>query len=264
MDIPFKTINGSTANSTTAALFYGLKPDANGNNNSYAGSESVFHSAQPPTLSRSSFLCTMLTANSLAEAKSIVDQGMASDGSFPAAPCVLEKTSDPSRNVRYSQFDNAIFNVRLLGKGAAMRTNSDSVPAAPVFGFQTGLANFTVATNSFIPGAIADSLTSYGGVIFGPNGQSSLLSFIAAGASGSYGTVDEPFSDPQKFPNAQDYFYQARGFNLAESYYQSINVPYLGLIVGEPLAGAFCPTRADEVAFDFVQCRAQRHGLYFQ
>jgi hypothetical protein len=28
MDIPFQTINGSTVNSTTSALFYGLKPDA--------------------------------------------------------------------------------------------------------------------------------------------------------------------------------------------------------------------------------------------
>src|SRR5207302_2003575 len=31
----------------------------------------------------------------------------------------------------------------------------------------------------------------------------------------------------------------ARGFSLAESYYQSLNAPYLGLIVGEPLATPF-------------------------
>ena len=35
------------------------------------------------------------------------------------------------------------------------------------------------------------------------------------------------------------YFYQARGFSLAESYYQSVNAPYLGLIVAEPLAAPF-------------------------
>ena len=51
--------------------------------------------------------------------------------------------------------------------------------------------------------------------------------------------MKEPGPDAQKFPNPQVYFYQARGFNLAESYYQSINAPYLGLIVGEPLASPF-------------------------
>src|SRR5207244_838684 len=130
------------------------------------------------------------------------DQGVSSDGSFPDAPCILEKTSDLYRNIRYSLFDNAIFNVNLLGKGTLMRTNSDG-PAGPglLWGFQTGLANFAVPTNSFVAGAMADSLTSYGGVIFGPNSQTSLLAFIAAGATGSYGTVDEPLSDSQKFPN---------------------------------------------------------------
>ena len=69
-----------------------------------------------------------------------------------------------------------------------------------------------------------------------------MLAFINAGAAGSYGTVAEPGDDPQKFPNPQVYFYQARGFSLAESYYQSINVPYLGLMVAEPLAAPFAET----------------------
>ena len=91
----------------------------------------------------------------------------------------------------------------------------------------------------FVPGAIADSLTSFGGIIFGTNSQTNLLAFINGGAAGSYGTVAEPANDTQKFPNPQVYFYQARGFSLAESYYQSINVPYLGLMVAEPLAAPF-------------------------
>jgi len=51
--------------------------------------------------------------------------------------------------------------------------------------------------------------------------------------------VAEPLADTQKFPNPLVYFFQARGFSLAESYYQSLNVPYLGLIAGEPLAAPF-------------------------
>ena len=82
-------------------------------------------------------------------------------------------------------------------------------------------------------------MTSYGGIIFGANSQTNLLAFINAGAAGSYGTVAEPNNDTQKFPNPMVYFYQARGFSLAESYYQSVNAPYLGLIVAEPLAAPF-------------------------
>ena len=40
----------------------------------------------------------------------------------------------------------------------------------------------------------------------------------------------------EKFPRPQNYFYQSRGFTLAECYYQSLDIPYQGLIVGEPLA----------------------------
>jgi uncharacterized protein (TIGR03790 family) len=238
MDIPFQTLNGTNLNSTTSALFYGLKPDTNGTANTYAGSEATFRLAKPATALGYSFMATMLTANSLAEAEQLVDQGVSSDEQSPNQPVLLQKTSDPSRNVRYSEFDNAIFNVRVLGRSSLVRTNSDSAPPTtpPLFGYQTGLANFSLAPNTFAPGAMADSLTSSGGVIFGPNDQTSLLAFIAAGAAGSYGTVAEPFSDPQKFPNPQDYFYQARGFSLAECYYQSVYSPFLGLIVAEPLA----------------------------
>ena len=170
----------------------------------------------------------------------LVDQGANSDGTFPAAPVILEKTSDKSRNIRFLQFDNAILNTRLRGNYRVARTNSDVVAGySGLLGFQTGLYQFSVTPNMFVPGALADSLTSYGGVIFGNNDQTSCLAFIHAGASGSYGTVTEPTANTDKFPNSQIYFYQARGFSLAECYYQSLNAPYQGLIVGEPLAAPF-------------------------
>ena len=82
------------------------------------------------------------------------------------------------------------------------------------------------------------------GLFSGPNDQTTLLAFINAGAAGSYGTVTEPSGNPQKFPDPQDYFYQARGFSLAECYYQSLYAPYQGLIVGEPLAAPFAQAGA--------------------
>jgi uncharacterized protein (TIGR03790 family) len=244
MDIPFQTSFSNTLNSTTAALFYGLRlgngSDPWGTTNSYAASEAAFRQAPLVGAPAYSFLATMITADSLAQAKQLVDRGVASDGTFPQKPVVLAKSSDNLRNIRYPYFDNTIFNVNILGVSSILRTNSDVVAwPSDCLGYQAGLAQFSVPQSLFLPGAIADSLTSFGGIIFGNNSQTNLLAFIDSGAIGSYGTVAEPGSDAQKFPNPQVYFYQARGFSLAESYYQSINVPYLGLMVAEPLAAPF-------------------------
>ena len=244
MDIPFQTSFGSVVNGTTSALFYGSRlgngSDSLGVTNSYAASEAIFRQATPAGAPGYSFLATMITAGSLAQAEALVDEGVASDGTFPSQPVVLEKSSDGLRDIRYPYFDNAIFNVNILGTSSILRTDSDSVSWPDgCLGYETGLAGFSVPPGTFVPGAIADSLTSYGGIIFGPNDQTNLLAFINAGAAGSYGTVAEPYNDTQKFPNPQVYFYQARGFSLAESYYQSINAPYLGLMVAEPLAAPF-------------------------
>ena len=242
MDIPFQTVNGvdGTVNSTTSALFYGVKSGTDTTTNGYAASEAVFDQAKPANAPGYAFLTTMITADSLAQAEQLVDQGVASDGTFPQQPVILAKSSDTARNIRFTAFDNAIFNVNIRGVSSILATNTDSLWGGTNFlGYETGLANFTVPAGAFVPGSIADSLTSYGGLIFGPNSQTSLLAMIYAGASGSYGTVTEPGTDTQKFPDPQVYFYQARGFSLAECYYQSLNVPFMGLMVAEPLAAPF-------------------------
>jgi uncharacterized protein (TIGR03790 family) len=244
MDIPFQTSDGSTVNSTTSALFYGLRlgngSDPFATTNSYAASEGIFNPVATVGSPGYSFLTTMITGDSLAHAEQLVEQGVSSDGTFPQQPVVLAKSSDTYRNLRYMYFDNAIFDVNILGVSSTLRTDTDLVSwPNGCLGYETGLAMFNVPPDQFVPGAIADSLTSYGGIIFGSNSQTNLLSFIDAGAAASYGTVAEPENDTQKFPNPEVYFYQARGFNVAESYYQSVNVPYLGLMVAEPLAAPF-------------------------
>jgi uncharacterized protein (TIGR03790 family) len=247
MDIPFQTSDGPIVNGTTSALFYGLRlgdgSDPFGTTNSYAASEAIFSQDMPVGPTGFSFLTTMITGNSLAQAEQLVNQGVSADGTFPQPPVILAKSSDSYRNLRYLYFDNAIFNVDLLDVSGILRTNMDLVSwPHGCLGFETGLADFSVPQVGFISGALADSLTSFGGIIFGSNDQTNLLAFINGGAAGSYGTVSEPENDTQKFPNPQVYFYQARGFNAAESYYQSLNVPYLGLTVAEPLSAPFART----------------------
>ena len=255
MDIPYQVTAADGINSTTAALFYGFKTDdcstncpsgipgcnlPDASSNAYAGSEGIFRQTPPIAAGSNSWLVTMITSSNLAQAQAIIDCGVDSDGTFPTQTVWLAKTSDLARNVRYLEFDNAIFDARLAGDFFIQRTNSDSpYGLTNLLGYQTGLAVFNTLSNMFVPGAIADSLTSYGGLILAPNGQTSLLAFMNAGACGSYGTVTEPCNYLQKFPSPQDYFYQARGFSLAECYYMSLANPYQGLIVGEPLAAPF-------------------------
>jgi uncharacterized protein (TIGR03790 family) len=252
MDIPYRVNDGDSLNSTTSALFYGFKtntvpppglPDTcslpDDSTNSYAYSELPFSLAQPETANTNSFLTLMLTDTNLAQADSTLARGAASDSSFPPGTVYLEKTTDPDRNVRFFLFDNAIQECRARNDNAVTRTNSDSTSFIGVLGLDTGLPDFSLPANAFVPGAVADDLTSFGGYIFEYTGQTPLLAFLEAGACASYGAVVEPCNYTYKFPDPMVYFYQNRGFCLAEAYYQSLPNPYQGLMVGEPLSAPF-------------------------
>lgn len=252
MDIPYRVFGTNGINSTTSALFYGFKPDTSpppgvpascslpdNSSNSYAFSEAAFVDAPPDTAATNSFLTVMLTATNLAYAEMTLSNGVAADGAFPAQSIYLEKTDDPFRNVRFYEFDNAVFDEQVHDDFAVTRIASDSTSFTNLLGLQTGLTTFSVSTNAFAPGAIADNLTSFGGYILEPDGQTPLLEFLDGGATASYGTVVEPCNYLQKFPNPLDYFYQRRGFSIAEAYYQSVLNPYQGLMVGEPLSAPF-------------------------
>ncbi len=249
MDIPYRVVDGDNQNSTTAALFYGFKTNAadglgscslpDNSSNSYAYSELPFNQAPPNTATTNSFLAMMLTDTNLATAESILSRSVAADSSYPTQAVYLAKTSDPARAVRFTEFDNAIFENQVAGNFAVSRISTDSMAFTNLFGLMAGLANYALATNAFVPGALGDTLTSYAGYILDPNGQTTALAFLDAGAAGSYGTVVEPCNYTQKFPDPVDYFYQTRGFSLAEAYYQSVLNPFQGLFVGEPLSAPF-------------------------
>jgi uncharacterized protein (TIGR03790 family) len=259
MDIPYRVITGDSANSTTSALFYGFKtntapppslPDTcslpDDSTNSYAFSELPFPLAEPQTARTNAFLAMMLTDTNLAQAETTLLRGAASDSTFPPETVYLEKTTDVDRNVRFLVFDNAIQESRARGDLAVTRTNSNSTALTDALGLDTGLATFSLPGNAFVPGAIADTLTSFGGYIFENSGQTPLLAFLEAGASGSYGTVIEPCNYTYKFPDPMVYFFQNRGFCLAEAYYQSLSNPYQGLMAGEPLSAPFARPGAAE------------------
>ena len=180
-----------------------------------------------------------IAATSFEHAKALIDRGVSSDGSQPAGTAYLLSTSDKSRNVRSASYPlfKKLFNgrvqVRTLRQDALKNAND-------VLFYFTGKASVEgLDTLHFVPGAIADHLTSTGGMLT-DSGQMSALRWLEAGATGSYGTVIEPCNLPQKFPNPVVVSgVYLRGEKLIEAYWKSVAMPGQGIFVGEPLAAPF-------------------------
>jgi len=180
-----------------------------------------------------------IAATSFDQAKALIDRGVQSDGSFPFGTAYLLSTSDTARSVRRKWYPivEAMFrdrlNVRELQQDALMNKND------VLFYFVGKESVEGLETLRFVPGAIADHLTSAGGVLTGGS-QMSALRWLEAGATASYGTVTEPCNYLQKFPHpAVVIGHYLEGETLIEAYWKSVNMPGQGIFVGEPLATPF-------------------------
>ncbi|MDT8391833.1 MAG: TIGR03790 family protein [Lentisphaeria bacterium] len=118
-------------------------------------------------------------------------------------------------------------------KGADIRDRLD------VLGQFTGAPRLKLEGNRYLPGAIVDNVTSFGGYLLDPKGQMSILSFIQHGACGAYGTVHEPTNSLTRWADLTLPVRYASGFNLAESYYQTVADWRFGVLVGDPLMAPF-------------------------
>lgn len=180
-----------------------------------------------------------LAAASVAEAKQLIDRGVASDGSNPAGTAYLVSTSDKARNVRAAGYGALRTRMQPIIPTEIIEANALENRPDVMFYF-TGLTHVpALDSNSFLPGAIGDHLTSAGGDLFG-TGQMSSLRWLQAGATGSYGAVVEPCNFPAKFPlPAVVMAHYLQGETLIEAYWKSVQMPGQGLFIGEPLARPF-------------------------
>jgi uncharacterized protein (TIGR03790 family) len=183
----------------------------------------------------------LLPANDAQLARAIIDRGIAADGSRPDGTLYLVRTQDAARNVRARTYPDVH---RKLD--ARLRVVELTLPAPQVIpaviGYFTGGARVDeLARIDFRPGAVADHLTSTGGVLFRGD-QMSALAWLRQGATGSYGSVSEPCNHPEKFPSAGIFFdHYLRGDTLLEAYWKSVAMPGQGLFIGEPLARPYAP-----------------------
>ena len=181
----------------------------------------------------------MLAGSSLEQVRDMIDRGVAADATYPRGTAYLVSTTDKARNVR-SHFYPLV--VDKLGQRINIEIEkSDALTGKKdVLFYITGMKQVEkIDSNQFVNGAIADHLTSTGGVLF--NGrQMSILRWLEAGATASYGTVVEPCAFPQKFPHPAVVIDRyTRGETLIEAYWKSVAWPGQGLFVGEPLAAPY-------------------------
>jgi uncharacterized protein (TIGR03790 family) len=181
----------------------------------------------------------LIAARSFDEARALIDRGVASDGSAPRGTAYLLDTSDANRNKRAPSFGYA---QSLAGNGLGVQVIKSDVlrGRADVLFYFTGVVRVAeLRSNKFLPGAIADHLTSAGGVLDG-FGQMSSLEWLEAGATASYGTVIEPCNFPGKFPNIPLVMrHYLDGETAIEAYWKSVLMPAQGLFIGEPLAAPY-------------------------
>lgn len=186
-------------------------------------------------------LSILLPADSVELAKSVIDRGVISSFKLNQATGYFLKTSDDLRSKpREGFFPRDL--TRIDSKKLFLRTiKTDSIKnKKDIMFYFTGMVSVPhLETLNFMPGAVADHLTSGGGVLQ-DGGQMSILRWLEAGATGSYGAVYEPCNYWQKFPNpAVMLSHYLVGETLIESYWKSVFWPAQGVFVGEPLAAPY-------------------------
>lgn len=195
----------------------------------------------------------MIAGETSDDALAVIAQGLASDDSYPMGDGYMIRTTDAARSVRWQAFI-ATENNWNQGDDLSMTYISNANGSgsnvingvSDVLFYFTGLAQVAdVDSNVYLPGAVADHLTSFGGRLT-DSSQMSILRWLEAGASGSYGTVVEPCNYLEKFPNTlvllPHYF---RGATLIEAYWKSVAWPGEGVFVGEPLARPWGASQVD-------------------
>ena len=204
-----------------------------------------------------------IAALNFADAKKLIDRGIASDYTSPPGTAYLVSTTDRHRNVRAVSFKKTTLAFKGWVDTELIETNALKNRDDVLFYFTGRSVVKGLETLNFVPGAIADHLTSNGGNLM-TKSQMSSLRWLEAGATGSYGTVTEPCNHRGKFPLPGLVMERyTHGRTLLEAYWQSVQQPGEGIFIGEPLAAPYAGHSLKEEAAQLVlHTRALLPGNY--
>ncbi len=183
------------------------------------------------------------------EAIEYLTRASQADNTFPAGTVYLTKTSNVRTKTRWPQFAEAMLYLKWLKREVKVEKSVLPENADDVIGVTFGTASFDwpASGSSFLPGAIADNLTSTSGVMKS-KGQTKLTELLKSGAAIASGTVTEPYALQIKFPLPSIHAFYAAGVSAVEAYYLSLASPYQLLIVGDPLCQPFARQPAETIS----------------
>jgi len=234
-------------NAITGALALGLDLGLCANGCARSRTSGWFNSASHRPLQEPGWRPSMLlAAPSVEAAKSMIDRGVAADGSLmrppdPPAQVLLLDGPDAARQVR----------TRLYPPGPLAAGRGVVWLEAPATQALPGARRLLIAITGseqlplqpppqWLPGGLGDHLTSWGGDLLGAHGQATAMEWIASGATASHGAVSEPCNHLQKFPHPQVLMgHYLQGATAIEAYWRSVAWPQQSLFIGEPLAAPF-------------------------
>ena len=178
--------------------------------------------------------------NSVPTVIGMLKRGVEAEASNPKGPVQFLFQDDIRWSCREWQFVPVTQELAALGvEGKIVNQMKKKGPA--LAGLMTGAQRLDLETfPPFLPGTFAEHLTSFAGYYAEIN-QMRCAAWFDHGASGSAGTVTEPYAIWTKFPHARIFVHYARGCTLIESLYQALACPFQSLALGDPLCRPYGP-----------------------
>ena len=175
--------------------------------------------------------------NSPDEARAMLARAAAADGTRPDGTVYFMKNGNVRSTARDRFFRPAADALDDLDVRAEILAGTLPEYRTDVAGVTVGAARFDWPKSGgrMLPGAIAEHLTSFGGVLDRDARQTTLAEWVRAGAAATGGTVVEPYALASKFPLPFVHLHSARGLTACEAFGRSIASPYQYLSVGDPL-----------------------------
>ena len=195
------------------------------------------------------FVVSRLDGFDYADARALVDRGVASDGTFPDAPITCMAAADSARGARDPECAYAIDLLADAGLSAQYIDIHDATLSDEhLAGFMTGTTSFEggIDGNTWVPGAFAGNLTSYGAVpgnfrcsedgrCPASESQTSIARFVRGGATFAHGTANEPLNNT--FPGAGLFLLATMGYGPIEAALMTQRYLYWqNIYLGDPLA----------------------------
>jgi len=195
------------------------------------------------------FLVSRLDGFDYADAIDLIDRGVAADGHPPAAPITCMAAADSARGARDPECHFAISMLDAAGINAEwIETHDPSLSGLELAGLMTGTTSLQdgIDGNTWVPGAFAANLTSYGATpnnfrcsdetgCPGTESQTSIARFVRGGATFTHGATNEPLNN--SFPGAGMYLLSTMGYGAIESaFFTSKYLYWQSIYVGDPLS----------------------------